>query len=201
VRRRDCPAVTTDDSGRLSPESRRRLLDAIDAYNLNSSTYDEVFLAISDRINDDREAGKLDLAALILWKRSGQGSWVKDLLATPEGRVREVTREAFATAGDLPVLRALESLPGFKSHGPIATALMAAKDPYDWGVLDVRAINALASLGRSIGPSRGKTLRYLTEVRRLRDDLATERPEITAREIDKGLWWLDKHQPPRPSAS
>ncbi len=139
------------------------------------------------------------MAALITWKRSGQGSWVKKLLATPEPEVRAITRDAFAIIGDLPVLRTLAALPGFTSQGPIATALMAARDPYDWGILDVRATNALACLGRPIDEKLGKTLRYLTEVRRLRDDLAKDRRGITAREIDKGLWWLDKSNPETPT--
>ena len=191
--------MTTEDPGPLDPENRRRLLAAVDAYDANSSVYDQVFAEIGQRIREANEAGKLDLAALIMWKRSGQGSWVKDLLATPEPEVRAITRDAFAIMGDLPVLRTLATLPGFTSQGPIATALMAARNPYDWGILDVRATNALACLGRPIGEKRGKTLRYLTEVRRLRDDLAKDRRGITAREIDKGLWWLDKFNPETPT--
>jgi len=190
--------MTTDGPGLLSTENRGRVLAAIDAYDATGSFYDQVFAEIGQRIRDADEAGILDLAALILWKRSGQGSWVKDLLSTPEREVRAITREAFAVSGDASVLGTLAALPGFKSEGPIATALMAARDPHDWGVLDVRATNALRSVGRPIGNKRGKTLRYLAEVRRLRDDLARERPGMSAREVDKGLWWLDKFNPEVP---
>jgi len=174
----------------LDDEAAERLLRAIDAYDADDNRYDEVFTEIGDRITEAKEAGKLDLAALITWKRSGQGAWVKDLLATPETRVREVTREAFATVGDLPVLNALAVLPGFESQEAIPTALMAAYDPEDWGVLDDRACSALNSLGLSVGNHRGKTLRYLTTVRTLRDHLAQWRPGITARDVDKGLYVL-----------
>jgi hypothetical protein len=185
--------VTFDEPPPLTPNQRRRLMAAIDAYDAGDNRYDEVFLEVRQRITTSGWAGKLDLAAIVLWKRSAQGSWVKDLLATPEAVVREITRAAFATSGDLPVLRALASLPGFAAQGPIATALMAAYNPYDWGVLDSRATKALADLDRPIGKQqRDKTLRYLTAIRKIRDELANERPGITARDVDKGLWVLDK---------
>lgn len=174
----------------LDDAAAERLLAAIGAYDAADNRYDEVFTEIGQRITQGREAGKLDLAALITWKRSGQGAWVKDLLATPEARVRKVTRQAFAADGDLAVLRTLAILPGFGSRGPIATALMAAYAPREWAVLDRRASDALTDLERPIGRHSGRTLRYLATVRDLRNELAVRQPGITAREIDKGLFIL-----------
>jgi hypothetical protein len=179
-----------DSPGPLSDADAERLLAAIDAYDADDNRYDEVFTEIGQRITDSQEAGKLDLAALITWKRSAQGAWVKSLLATPETLVRSVTRKAFAADGDLAVLQTLAALPGFAVQGPIATALMAAYDPREWAVLDSRATTALADLGRPVGNQRGKTLRYLAAARRLRDELAARRPRVTARDVDKGLFML-----------
>jgi hypothetical protein len=183
--------------GSLSDADAERLLAAVDAYDTGDNRYDEVFTEIGQRITGAQEAGKLDLAALITWKRAGQGKWIKRLLATPEIRVREVTRKGFAAEGDGAVLRALRDLPGFASEGPIATVLMTAYNPREWGVLDSRACDALADLGRPVGNQRGKTLRYLTTVRWLRDELTPRRPGITARDVDKGLFVLGERPRPR----
>lgn len=137
------------------------------------------------------------MAALITWKRAGQGAWVKPLLATPEEQVRAVTRTAFVADGDRAVLQALADLPGFKQQAAMATALMAAYDPQEWGVLDSRACITLADLGRPVGNQRGKTLRYVATVRGLRDELAERRPGIIARDVDKGLFVLGE-RPRRP---
>ncbi len=61
--------------------------------------------------------------------------------------------------------------------------------------MDRHALNALTSLDRGVGGSRGQTLRYLSEVKDLRDDLAGRRPAITARDIDKGLYIYGKRLP------
>jgi hypothetical protein len=132
----------------LDDAAAARLLAAIDACD---PAYDEVFLEVSERIDSAKSAGKLDLAALINWKQGGQGKWVKSLLATAETDVRAVTRRAFGTEGGPSVLRVLGELDGFGSHGPMATVLMTAFNPVDWGVLDVRACEALPELGRPIG--------------------------------------------------
>ncbi|MGI9093576.1 MAG: hypothetical protein ACR2FF_09120 [Mycobacteriales bacterium] len=124
---------------------------AVDAYDANSGVYDQVFAEIGQRIREADEAGKLDLAALIMWKRSGQGSWVKDLLANPEPEVRAITRDAFAIMGDQRVLRTLATLPGFTSQGPIATALMARATPTtEASSTFARPTRWLSSVGRLV---------------------------------------------------
>lgn len=70
-----------------------RLLKAMDQY---SPYYDEVFWEVSARIREQGEAGKLELAALICWKRSAQGRWVSDLLELSDTEVRKRSRAAFA---------------------------------------------------------------------------------------------------------
>ena len=165
-----------------------RLLEAIDAYD--GETYDEVFREVHDRIASSGSAGKMDIAAITFWKRSGQGAWIKDLLNVPEETVRTTTAAAFAAADDGAALDALAVLPGFHRKEAIATALLSAADPQNFGVMDRRTLQALAALGRGVGTSRGLTLRYLTAVRDLRDELATVRPGLTARDIDKGLYVL-----------
>ena len=103
----------------------RRLLEGMDQYG---SYYDEVFWEVSARIRERGEAGKLDLAALICWKRSGQGHWVSDLMELPDAEVRKRSRSALAARlTDQQRLDALAPLPGFKSKYAIATAVLACK--------------------------------------------------------------------------
>jgi hypothetical protein len=169
-------------------EVARQLLDAIDKY---SPYYDEVFWEVHTRITKRRAAGKLDLAALICWKRSGQGYWVADLMNLPDIEIRERSHKAFAhQLTDQQRLDALASLPGFKSKSSIATAVLACIDPYEFGVLDWRALKGLERIERPIRRGRGETLRYLECIRELRDLTRSLRPRITARNIDQGLWHI-----------
>jgi hypothetical protein len=181
----DPPAPTLDAS------QRERLLAAIDAYTeAGGHAYDELFVQVQRRIAASGSAGKLDVAAITFWRRLAQGSWIGDLLRMSEGSVRRATGCAFTAADDRGALRALAELPGFDAQGPLATALLCANRPYDFAVMDRRAKAGLKSLGRGLGTSRGMTLRYFRKVRQLRDELATLRPGLTARDIDKGLYML-----------
>lgn len=166
----------------------RRLIEAMDRY---SPFYDEVFWDVSARIREHGEAQKLDLAALICWKRSGQGHWVSDLMELPDAKVRGCSRAAFAAElTDQQRLDALAPVPGFKGKSAIATALLACFDPDEFGVLDRRAVDGLDFIQRPVTRGRGVTLRYLGRLRELRDLVRTALPKVTARNIDQGLWHL-----------
>jgi hypothetical protein len=169
-------------------EAVRRLLDAVDQY---SPHYDEVFWEVSARIREHGEAGKLDLAALICWKRSGQGHWAADLMEMPDVEVRKHTSTAFADElTDQQRLDALAPLPGFKRKYAISTAVLACNDPDDFGVIDWRALQGLERIGRPVRRGRGETLRYLERLRELRALAQGFRPGVTARNIDQGLWLI-----------
>jgi hypothetical protein len=164
----------------------QRLLEALDQY---SPYYDEVFWDVSARVCEQGEAGKLDLAALICWKRSAQGHWVSDLLELPDAEVRKRTHAALgAQLTDQQRLDALAPLPGFKSKYAIASAVLACHDPDEFGVLDWRALTGLERIKRPIERGRGETLRYFDRLRELRDLVRNVRPKATARNIDQGLW-------------
>jgi len=165
-----------------------RLLEAMGQY---SPYYDEVFWEVSARIRGRGEAGKLDLAALICWKRSGQGHWVSDLMEMPDADVRCHSRAALAAGlTDQQRLDALAPLPGFKSKYAIATAALACNDPDDFGIIDWRTLKGLKWIERPIVRGRGETLRYLGRVRELRDLTRGSRPRVTARNIDQALWFI-----------
>ena len=166
----------------------RRLLDAMDQYG---PFYDEVFWEVSSRIREQGEAGKLELAALICWKRSGQGHWVSDLMELPDTEARKRSHAAFAPRmTDQERLDVLATLPGFKAKSAIATAVLACNDPAEFGVLDRRALDGLRRIERPIKLGRGETLRYLDRLRQLRDLVSVARPGVTARNLDQSLWFI-----------
>jgi hypothetical protein len=166
-----------------------RLLDAMGKYPPH---YDEVFWEVNNHIEERGEAGKLELAALICWKRSGQGHWVSDLMLTPDHEVRRITRSAIMASTDQHRLDELSPLPGFGTKYAIATAFLAAYDPVEFGVLDRRALTGLDRIGRPVPRGRGVTLRYLDRVRELRDEVRDRCPDVTARTIDQALWFIGK---------
>ncbi len=175
----------------LTEGTKDHLLAALDSYGSGTGReYDELFYEVHNRISEAGDAGKMDIAAITFWKRSGQGKWIGDLLRRPEVEVRAATRAGFTAGDDRAALTALAELPGFKRQEAIATALLCACDPMRFGVMDRRALKALALMGRGVGSSRGMTIRYLETIRGLRDEVAASRPGTTARDIDKALFML-----------
>jgi hypothetical protein len=165
-----------------------QLLEGMRQYGLH---YDEVFWEVHARIREQGDAGKLDMAALICWKRSGQGHWVSDLMELPDALVRERSRAALtARLTDQQRLDALALLPGFRTKSAIATAVLACNDPDEFGVLDRRALTGLERIERPITRGRGETLRYLNRLRELRNLTRGLRSNVTARNIDQGLWFI-----------
>jgi hypothetical protein len=166
------------------------LLEAMERYH---PFYDEIFWQVNARIGEHGEAGKLELAALICWKRSAQGRWVSDLMELPDAEVRKQCRVAMsAHMTDQERLDALALLPGFRNKSAIATALLACYDPKEFGVLDRRALEGLRRIERPIARGRGETLRYLDRVRELRDLTRGTWPSVTARQIDQALWFIGR---------
>lgn len=185
----------------LSAADAERLLKAIDAYDTPAGqVYDELLLEVGGRLRANGHAGKLDLAALAVWKRSAQGSWIGNLMNTPESVVVTATRASFEAAerhDDLGALVALRPIPGYCRQEAMASALLTAYDPIRYGVLDRRALFALEQLGLPLPRTTGMTLRYFEVVRSLRDHMEPARPGLTARKIDKGLYVLGE-RPRRP---
>lgn len=135
------------------------LLRAMDRY---SPYYDEVFWEVSARIRARGEVGKLDLAALISWKRSGQGSWVSDLMELPDSEVRRHSHAALvARLTDQQRLDALAPLPGSNAKYAMSTVVLACYDQDQFGVIDWRTLNGLENIERAIERGHGETLRYL----------------------------------------
>ncbi len=173
----------------------RRLMLAAAAYEGDTgSHYDDVFWEVSVRVRESGSAGKLDVAALAVWKRSAQGSrWIKMLMLLPERDVRRHTAAAFAAGTDDARLRLLSPVPGLTSSGPLATALLCAHDPVEFAVMDRRSLKGLRLLGCELSAAlrgRARTVAYFALARDLRQGVRRLGGEFTARDVDRGLYIL-----------
>jgi hypothetical protein len=124
----------------------RRLIHAMDEYDRRYPCYDEVFRQAHERIREDGEASKLDLAALLFWKRVRRSRWTSELMSSrTDANIRARTRAAFKPGlSDQERLDALADggFPGFRAKAAISTMMLACFDPGDYGVLDERALEA-----------------------------------------------------------
>jgi hypothetical protein len=79
------PLLEDDRLARLV-DARREVAEHV------SGAYDEVLDEVSGRIRETGSIGKVDVGALLFWKRlQANTPWAAQLQAMPEARVREIT--------------------------------------------------------------------------------------------------------------
>ncbi|MFE5854675.1 hypothetical protein ACFQ61_15880 [Streptomyces sp. NPDC056500] len=189
--------VTAADASRVWPA----LLDAHRAYQAAvSPAYDEVLWEVAQRAEDSGSLGKVDIGALVAWKRlSARTPWMAELMALPDAQIRSITRTAMGAVRDSTLSRAeaarkgrsvVWELPGCRSGDALASTLLTAAAPHRMAVYDRRAHHALTALGLNLTNTPGRYGRYL----HLLDQLLAQRHpravDWTAREIDIALYWL-----------
>jgi hypothetical protein len=169
-----------------------RLAAAIATYDSRSRVYDQLFDRTSDRVRHRGYATKEDLACIAVWKRLNLNTpWANALVGTLDVVLKDVTREAFAADDVTDRFRALAALPGCKSWGPFASAILCAADPVGVAVRDRRAMQGLQILGLDMSTGSGLARRYNDRVLELRDQLRRQHlPRARARDVDKGLFQL-----------
>ncbi|KJV03907.1 hypothetical protein [Rhodococcus sp. PML026] len=124
----------------LEADGLRRLVDADAAYDAaTSEAYDEVLFDVVARVEDAKSLGKVDIGALLLWKRlRADTPWVMALNRTPDAVVRQATAAMYVEANNVTVdtvtaageaRSALSGLPGFSSGDALASALILAASP------------------------------------------------------------------------
>ncbi|MGO9163034.1 MAG: hypothetical protein ACLP7J_20470 [Streptosporangiaceae bacterium] len=165
----------------------------MDKYNSDGGTYDEPLAEVISRVRVNGCMTKLDLLAMITWKRIRTAApWVYDLLTTQDAKVRDCTEAAFQPGlSDQQRIDALKDIPGCRGGASMATVALCAYDPVEFGIMDDRALDALEDDPLEIDlhrRRRGLTLRYLIKVRELRDMLAQVRTGVTARNLDQALF-------------
>lgn len=177
------------------------LLDARRSYGTDD-VYDEALREVSRRILDSGSAGKVDIGALILWKRiQANTPWSGKLNVFSDDEIRAVTKRAFALANDKSVQvpdaaatarEALRSLPGFKTGFSLASALLLAAAPNRMAVYDRRANLGLTRLGLQYSQGAGYG-GYMRIVERLRAEVSDAHGvKWIARDVDLALFMLGK---------
>lgn len=162
--------------------------------------YDEVLHQVADRIRERGSIGKIDVGALLFWKRlRADTSWVKELMTLRDSEVRAVTQKAVTAANDSSMLvhhaaaagrRALSPLPGFAKGDALASALLLAAAPQRMAVYDRRAHKGLNTMEIELKNSAGRYGRYMELVERLRSTARQHGHTWSARDVDVALYWL-----------
>lgn len=164
-------------------------------------TYDESLREVADRIDRTGSIGKVDIGALLFWKRLRANTrWAAQLQSMPDARVRAVTAVAVAAVRDesLEVPEAAEQgraalspLPGFAKGDALASALLLAAAPRRMAVYDRRAQTALRLLDLELSARPGRYGRYVSLVEQLtREAGAASGRTWLARDVDLALYWL-----------
>ncbi|WP_198654545.1 hypothetical protein [Nocardia aurea] len=182
-----------------------RLVQASAEYDaMGADFYDEIFDQVAARIAESGSVGKLDLAALVTWKRlRADAPWVTALMRLPDQRVRACTCRAVVAVNDpsLSVADAahlgrqvLLELPGGRGTGAFPSAVLTAAAPQRMAVYDWRARQGLQRLGIPFSTKGGSTYRrYMIEVEMLRGLLAQHNQHWTARKVDLALFMLGRN--------
>ncbi|MCC5036997.1 hypothetical protein DMH02_028450, partial [Streptomyces sp. WAC 00631] len=147
--------------------------------------------------------GKMDISALIVWKRlSARTQWVTRLMSLPDSRVRVVTERAVASVRDLTVPRgeaaragrsAISELPGFRKGDAIASAILTSAAPTRMAVYDQHVQRAIDALGLTLTDDSGRYGRYLDLLETLLKNSGGRADGWTARDVDTALYWTGKN--------
>lgn len=162
-----------------------------------SPYYDEVLEEVSSRAKASGSLGKVDIGALVAWKRlQANTKWVARLMSTPETEVRAITARAREAALDESLTlscaadkarRALEGLPGCGHGHPVPSAILTAAAPQRMAVYDRRARAGLSILFDGRIPHRYTYSAYMETVDNLREQVALD---WTNRDVDLALYTL-----------
>lgn len=188
---------------KLDPERWGVLLQAHeDVHAAISPAYDEVLTEVAARIRNAGSIGKLDIGALLSWKRlRADTKWVRELMLMSDSDVRRITGPAATAVNDNTLdvpnaaaqgRAALSHLPGFARGDALASAVLTAAAPKRMAVYDRRSQSGLEKLGVTLSSSRGRYGRYM----KILEDLSTAAHchghDWSAREIDLALYWLGR---------
>lgn len=191
-----------DRANAMSARRCQELLDARARYG-GSPTYDDVAHEVSERIRQRGSIGKLDVGALLFWKRlRADTAWVTRLMSMDESAVRAVTATAVSAVNDHSLSlsdaaragrASLSQLPGFATGDALASAVLFAAAPERMAVYDRRAHLGLRRLcDLELGSRPGRYARYMAVVEELMQDVnATNHSSAwLPRDVDLALYVL-----------
>lgn len=162
-----------------------------DSYN---PSYDEVFSQIGDDISDLGHLKKVHISALAAWKRLNLSSrWAKSLQELPDLTLAEMSRPLFEEEISMTerISRfSTSGIPGFRSGTfAVASTVLAAWRPIDFGITDRRSREALRSLHCGCNNDVNTYTTYLSHLHLIRDQVPGLAYTLrTARHIDSVLF-------------
>lgn len=172
-----------------------------------SPAYDEVLWEVAQRAEDTGSLGKVDIGALVAWKRlSARTTWMAELMGLPDVQIRSITARAMVAVREMSDSRGeaarrgrsvVWELPGCRSGDALASTLLTAAAPHRMAVYDRRAHHALTSLGVTLTDEPGRYSRYMHILDGLLTHVDPLAADWTAREIDIALYWIGTSTPPR----
>lgn len=196
----DIPAMGPDERVQLLLDAKREYEGPEKDNAANAGFYDEVAHEVAERVVASGSIGKLDIAALVAWKRlRADTSWVKALMFLPDVKVRAQTalgvQAARDTKRDVPeaaasARSALTGLPGMRTGDAVASAMCFVAAPERMAVYDRRAHHGLTLVGLELDHRRGRYGRYMRLVEQCRLELADHKHTWTARQVDLALYQL-----------
>jgi hypothetical protein len=184
------------------PDVVDRLAAARQRYAMDvSAHYDEVLREVSRRVDEANSIGKIDIGAILFWKRlRADTPWVRNLMDLPDSDVRSATEPAVVAVRDTKMSTpeaagegrsALSGLPGFDRGDALASALLLAAAPERMAVYDRRAQKGLETLGLRLSSARGRYRRYMAIVEQLRQAVQDSRgANWLNRDVDLALYTL-----------
>lgn len=183
----DCWLHTT-----LTPKVRDDLMKSISTY---PKFYDEVFMEVGSQMRTNEFISKVDISALAAWKRLNlNAKWMESLQEMRDSDLIQKSRSLLVR--DLParerVRRFWQSgIPGFSSGTfALASTILTAWDPLNFGITDRRARDGMTELGCSCGPRINRYSIYLTHLHFIRDQMNSDSPDLTisCRNVDMMLF-------------
>ena len=183
-----------------SADRVEKLLAAYNSYpnHADGSPYDEALLDVQAVVEGSGSIGKVEIGALMLWKRLNLNSrWTRELNNMTDREIREITQRAIQLARD-PLVHipegarqarhALVGLPGCRHGHAVASTILTAGAPRRMAVYDVRAVGALKDL-RCPDPE-GSYGKYMETVVALMGEINQTGANWCPRDVDKALYML-----------
>lgn len=168
------------------------LKDSMSAY---PRFYDEVFTQVGDRLRANGYISKIDISSLAAWKRLNlNAQWMESLQELPDSELMQTSKNLLLPNLSIQdrVTRFWESgIPGFTSGTfAVASTILSAWDPVNFGITDWRARNRLTELGCTCGPHLNKYSIFLAHLHFIREAMNSSCPERTwsCRDVDVMLF-------------
>lgn len=184
-------SASCDFSRRFSDEPFPSSLLDLGEYPEN---YDEILNQVGEEIRLRKYLTKIDISALAAWKRLDLSTkWMMNLQSMSDAVIKNLSRCIFESdlgKSDRILRTAASGIPGFGGTFAVASTVLTAFDPLNFGITDRRSRESLRHLGCSCGNQLDKYSIFLEHVAFMRDRLSQDLDGqiVTSRFVDQILF-------------